>query len=384
MLHDIISAYSANKEEVLAWIQNLRDHVKGPIYNSVDLRNSGFKITSVDTNIFPAGFNNLCPDYTQKTGTLLKSYLEKHHPNTQKIAIFPESHTKNAYYLENLKKLQKIIEEAGYEAQISDTEEELKTSDLILTNNDFSGGIPKVLESLPTPVIPNPNLGWFQRSKYEHFLHYAKLTKDFAKILKVDPWFFTPLTVKVENVNFQEKEGFEKIASASQKLLVQIQEKYNEHGITSSPYVFIKNDSGTYGIAIHHIENPEEILGMNRKTRNKLSTGKDKTAVTDIIIQEGIPTIERFNGMTGEPVIYLIGNTATGGFFRLNEEKDEKSNLNSRGMQFTKLCFHEMFGYENNFPECDLECLEELYFRIAEIGSLASGIEMQEIENLPI
>ncbi len=28
-------------------------------YNSVDLRHSGFKIAPVDTNCFPAGFNNI-------------------------------------------------------------------------------------------------------------------------------------------------------------------------------------------------------------------------------------------------------------------------------------------------------------------------------------
>ena len=33
-----------------------------PFYASVDLRNSGFKLTPVDTNLFPGGFNNLNPD----------------------------------------------------------------------------------------------------------------------------------------------------------------------------------------------------------------------------------------------------------------------------------------------------------------------------------
>ncbi|MDP2246981.1 MAG: glutamate--cysteine ligase, partial [Nitrosomonadales bacterium] len=29
-----------------------------PFYASVDLRNSGFKLAPVDTNLFPGGFNN--------------------------------------------------------------------------------------------------------------------------------------------------------------------------------------------------------------------------------------------------------------------------------------------------------------------------------------
>jgi len=32
-----------------------------PFYSSVDLRNSGFKLALVDTNLFPAGFNNPTP-----------------------------------------------------------------------------------------------------------------------------------------------------------------------------------------------------------------------------------------------------------------------------------------------------------------------------------
>ena len=34
-----------------------------PFYCSVDLRNSGFKLAPVDTNLFPGGFNNLNPHF---------------------------------------------------------------------------------------------------------------------------------------------------------------------------------------------------------------------------------------------------------------------------------------------------------------------------------
>src|ERR1035437_4255375 len=34
-----------------------------PFYSSVDLRNSGFQLAPVDTNLFPAGFNNLNPEF---------------------------------------------------------------------------------------------------------------------------------------------------------------------------------------------------------------------------------------------------------------------------------------------------------------------------------
>jgi glutamate--cysteine ligase len=34
-----------------------------PFYGSVDLRNSGFKLAPIDTNLYPGGFNNLNPDF---------------------------------------------------------------------------------------------------------------------------------------------------------------------------------------------------------------------------------------------------------------------------------------------------------------------------------
>ena len=34
-----------------------------PFYTSMDLRNSGFKLAPVDTNLFPGGFNNLNPAF---------------------------------------------------------------------------------------------------------------------------------------------------------------------------------------------------------------------------------------------------------------------------------------------------------------------------------
>ena len=34
-----------------------------PFYCSVDIRNAGFKLAPVDTNLFPGGFNNLNPAF---------------------------------------------------------------------------------------------------------------------------------------------------------------------------------------------------------------------------------------------------------------------------------------------------------------------------------
>ena len=47
-----------------------REHTV-PFYSSVDLRNSGFKLAPVDTNLFPGGFNNLNPEFIPQRGDVL-------------------------------------------------------------------------------------------------------------------------------------------------------------------------------------------------------------------------------------------------------------------------------------------------------------------------
>src|SRR4051812_37323899 len=49
--------------EIEHWLRGQWQEHESPFYCSVDLRNSGFKIAPVDTNLFPGGFNNLNPEF---------------------------------------------------------------------------------------------------------------------------------------------------------------------------------------------------------------------------------------------------------------------------------------------------------------------------------
>ena len=42
------------------WFAEKSKNLDFPIYTSVDIRDAGVKLASVDANIFPAGFNNIC------------------------------------------------------------------------------------------------------------------------------------------------------------------------------------------------------------------------------------------------------------------------------------------------------------------------------------
>ena len=70
-----------------------QDHTP-PFYCSVDLRNSGFKLAPVDTNLFPGGFNNLNPAFTPLCVQAVMGAIEKICPNAKDVLLIPENHTR--------------------------------------------------------------------------------------------------------------------------------------------------------------------------------------------------------------------------------------------------------------------------------------------------
>ena len=89
-----------------------------PFYSSVDLRNSGFKLAPVDTNLFPGGFNNLNPDFLPLCVQATQSAIEKICPEARGVLIVPESHTRNQYYLQNVVMLSTILKQAGLNVRV--------------------------------------------------------------------------------------------------------------------------------------------------------------------------------------------------------------------------------------------------------------------------
>src|SRR5690606_29471507 len=81
-------------------------------------RNSGYKIAPVDTNLFPAGFNNLNPAFEATCIQSLQLALDRMGGKIDRILLIPEHHTRNLFYLENVHVLQSLIEKAGFEVRI--------------------------------------------------------------------------------------------------------------------------------------------------------------------------------------------------------------------------------------------------------------------------
>lgn len=408
--------------EVTAWFAGYASRYQPPFYCSVDLRDSGHKIVPVDSNLFPAGFNNICPEDLRTAPAILKKQIhaildQRKRNAAPQVLIIPEFHTQNTYYLENLYYLNQLIENAGCTVRIgwlgelpdptapavsltSATGKNLTAlpaqiqegllqvegfvPDLILLNNDFSGGYPAILDTVTQPVVPSHVLGWHSRKKSDHFRYYNQLAGEFAELIGIDPWTIQIDTQEYTPVNFNAEIGIEEVAQRVDQMLTQIQENYQRHQISRKPFLFIKNNSGTYGMGIMVAHSGDDVRKMNRRTKNKMSVGKNKRAIDSVAIQEGIPTATIVDRLMAEPVIYLFGSELMGGFLRTHSEKGDEENLNAPGMVFRKLCMSDLRNLQKETAESqaqseatpDLPTLELVYGSVAKLSALATGMEL--------
>jgi glutamate--cysteine ligase len=81
------------QRDINAWLKKY-EAIHTPLYTSVDIRDAGFKIAIVDTNLFPAGFNNLCEHGMADAVQLFKNAIIKRVPLAKKIIIAAEEHTR--------------------------------------------------------------------------------------------------------------------------------------------------------------------------------------------------------------------------------------------------------------------------------------------------
>ncbi len=357
--------------DIEAWLRGQWRETPAPFYASVDLRNAGFKLAPVDTNLFPAGFNNLSPDLMPLCIQAMQSAIERICPTACQIMLIPENHTRNMFYLESLATLQDIISKAGFRVRICSLLEDLRTPlDLqlpsgrklllepirregrrlvlddfdpcmVLLNNDLAGGLPAILEGLEQPVVPPPALGWCRRLKSDHFRHYRAVAEAFAAMIGIDPWLITPLYLQCGEIDFMKREGEECLASNVASLLDAIRRKYEQYALDCRPFVVIKADAGSYGMGVMTVHSPDEVRGLNRRQRTRMAASKGGMATTRVILQEGVYTFEtwgREQAVT-EPVVYMIDHFVVGGFYRVHTRRGANENLNSPGMHFEPLAF---------------------------------------------
>jgi glutamate--cysteine ligase len=381
-----------------------------PFYCSVDLRNSGFKLAPVDTNLYPGGFNNLNPEFFPLCVQAMMSAIEKICPETHSILLIPENHTRNVFYLQNVATLQNIMQRAGLNVRIGTLlpevtkatafdlpdgrsiilepvvrkDNKLGTKDFdpcaVLLNNDLSNGIPGLLQGLQQTVIPPLHAGWSTRKKSNHFAAYDRIAQEFADLIGIDPWLINPRFTSCGEINFMEKQGVECVAAAIDRILSVIRKKYQHYGVKEDPFVIVKADSGTYGMGIMTVKSGEDIYSLNRKQRNKMAVVKEGLQVSHVLVQEGVYTFETINQAVAEPVVYMIDRYVVGGFYRVHTGRGIDENLNAPGMHFVPLAF------ETSCLEADAAQPNIIpnrfyaYGVVARLALLAAALELEQTD----
>ncbi|HIA40357.1 MAG TPA: glutamate--cysteine ligase, partial [Candidatus Poseidoniales archaeon] len=92
LLEELGGILEEKRGELRKWFTKKRGEVAIPIYGSVDIRDSGFKVAVVDANHFPAGFNNVAEEDIPRLSQLMQEHIERSHPGTKHIHLYPESH----------------------------------------------------------------------------------------------------------------------------------------------------------------------------------------------------------------------------------------------------------------------------------------------------
>ncbi|MCD6046048.1 MAG: transporter ATP-binding protein [Gammaproteobacteria bacterium] len=395
--------------KIETWFRKQWRDYQVPLTTSVDIRNAGYKMAVIDTNLFPAGFNNIHVAQIPLAHLAVQQYWQHYMPQCERIVLIPENHSRNGYYFKSLLVLSSILTKAGFEVKIAsidpsvtaaktlaveDGEEftlyplerngnrvhigDFKPCTVVL-NNDLSEGIPDILTGITQAIYPPLALGWASRLKSEHFLHYQTVCHAFAELLSIDPWLLNPLFRQCSDINFMEHEGEDCLAKHVEFLLAAIQKKYDEYTIKDSPFVIVKADSGTYGMGIMTIKSVEEVYSMNRKARTRMSVGKGRQPITSVLIQEGVYSyeVDSHKGAIAEPVVYMLGQCVVGGFYRLHEGRANNENLNSPGMYFEPIPFA---GACNNPLLHDAHSRRlYAYSVLARLALLASAYELRKV-----
>ena len=395
--------------EIERWLRSKWQEHAVPFYASVDLRNAGFKLAPVDTNLFPGGFNNLNPSFVPLCVQAIQAAVERICPDARGVLLVPENHTRNTFYLQNVATLARILAQAGMRVRIGSLIPDLKeplTVELpgedsllleplvrngrrialadfdpcmVLLNNDLSGGPPPLLQGIDQPIAPPLEAGWYHRKKSHHFGVFHRVAGDFAALLDIDPWLIEPYFGVCGIINFQERSGEECLASNVDMLLNRVRAKYAEYGIGEKPFVIVKADAGTYGMGIMTVRDPAEITALNRRQRNKMAVVKEGLAVSSVIIQEGVPTFESINEAIAEPVVYMIDRFVVGGFYRVHTERGKDENLNAPGAKFVPLAFESPCIPDLSGP---VGCAPNRFYAygvVARLAQLAAAIEVAEL-----
>jgi glutamate--cysteine ligase len=369
-----------------------------PFYCSVDVRNAGFKLAPVDTNLFPDGWNNLTQPMLPLSVQAAMAAIEKICPEARNLLIIPQNHLKNTFYLSNLAQLKRIFNMAGLNVRVGSISPDVKKATVIdlpngdsitlepvvrtrgrigvkdfdpctiLLNNDLRAGVPGILEDLHEQyLLPPLQASWSVRRNSSHMKCFEEVAKRFGKLVGVDHWLVTPMYDKVGLIDLSSEAGLQKLTTHVDALLAKIKKKYKEYGIKEKPFVVVKDDDSSNGMGIMTVRESKDISSLQGGGSH------------DIFLQEGVLTHERVHDGVAEPVVYMMDRYVVGGFYRVHAERKMDENLNAPGSSYVPLAFAESahLPQPGVRPGASAPNRFYMYGVIARLAMLAASYELE-------
>jgi glutamate--cysteine ligase len=378
-----------------------------PFYSSVDIRNAGFKLAPVDTNLYPGGWHNLTPEMLPLAVQAAMAAIEKICPEAKNLLLIPENNNLNTFYLSNLAQLRRIFHMAGLNVRIGSISPEIKrdtTIDLpdgdsvtlepvqrnqgrlglkhfdpctILLNNGLSAGVPGILEDLHEQyLLPPLHASACVWRKSRHLRSYEEVSKRFGKLLGVDPWLINPMFSPCGPLDLAQEAGIEGLRSQVDALLTKIRRKYKEYGIPEKPFVLVKEDQAT--------GRGSSLTVRDVKALDALVQPDGGLSASELIVQEGVLTCERMQAAVAEPVVYMMDRYVVGGFYRIHAGRGVDEDLSVAGSSFVPLAFE----HSTHLPQAGIKPGASapnrfyMYGVIARLAMLAASYELEATDPL--
>ena len=256
---------------------------------SVDLRNAGFKLAPVGTDLFPSTFHHLTPEMLPLAVQAAMAAIEKICPEARNLLLIPDDKLSDSFYLHHLQRLIEVFSHVGLNVRLGSVDRAvtepfavkladggalmlepllrtrgrvgLKDFDpcTVLLNSDLAQGVPEILRGLHEQyLLPPLHAGWTARRKSQHFRSYEEVAKKFSKLLGMDPWLINPLHGQCGEVDFSQASGIDCVKTNADALLSKVRRKYKEYGINEKPFVVVKADNGT-GMGIVTVRDAKEL-----------------------------------------------------------------------------------------------------------------------------
>jgi len=327
-----------------------------PIYTAVDIRNAGFKVAPVDTNLYPAGWHNLAEDVMPLAVQAAQAAVEKICPEARNLLIVPENGSPGNFYLAGLVRLQQIFRMAGLNVRFGSIDPALKQSTpyslstgasvtfeplqrigpagrrlglkhfdpcTILLNNNLAAGVPGILEELNEQyLLPPLQASWPVRRMSRHYQCHEEICKRFGKLLGIDPWLIHPLSAPCGEIDPRTSEGAAALREQTSGLLSKIRRKYKEYNLHDKPFVIIKARGHLLHLAVvHDIKELDALLAHLPKGKEETQKNGKSAFNTvppyEFLVQEGVLTCERIRQEEAEPAVYTIDRYVVGGYYRV-------------------------------------------------------------------